>query len=243
MEKVLLIDGDNLASRVYFTNNTYNVVNILNHVTRAYSVKNVVFFWDSPCDYRKTRYPEYKGNRKEDPKRSGYVTTISKIVEESGHSSIAVEGYEADDLLYTAVMDLDILLYDPYVLSSDRDLLGLVQYGAKVVLPKNRGKFELFDELPHTYDYYEWKALVGDTSDNLPGAKGIGTVRANKLLEKYGNLGTLLESDEKRIVTQKSRIELMHDLVSPLYCEGLMLNYREYDANELRSTIKQYIKT
>lgn len=207
MNKLLLIDGNSLINRAYFAlpplndsdgnnvNAVYGFVNLLLSALTNYAPTHLIVAFDAGGkNFRKDIYPDYKANRKGMPNDlAGQLPILINLLEHMNVKIVMHKGIEADDIIGTLVTKLDI---DSIVVTGDRDMLQLVDNNTSVVLTKKGlQEVELVnpDTLQANYQLtssqiIEYKALRGDTSDNIPGVRGIGEKTAMSLLQRFGDL-------------------------------------------------------
>ena len=147
---------------------------------------------------------DYKGGRSSTPDELKKMIPLAiQMLEDSGIPVLCQEGFEADDILATLATKIKPG-HQLVVLSSDRDLVGLVRPGVDLLMFMGGGKqkrvriddaHEIFG-VP-THQVADYKALVGDSSDNIPGVRGIGPKTAVGLLEKYETLDGILEAKDE----------------------------------------------
>lgn len=210
MKKLLLIDGNSILNRAYFAlpalndktgrnvNAVYGFINILLKVCQDYSPEKLVVAFDMRGhNFRKDIYADYKANRKGMPDDLALqMPILHDLLAKMSVTVVEKAGVEADDIIGTITKDNG---YQNYVVSGDRDMLQLVSPSVTVLLTK-RGVTEVESVTPELLkevycltpaQVIEYKALRGDTSDNIPGVKGIGEKTAMSLLEKYGYIDTI----------------------------------------------------
>ncbi|MGB9707290.1 MAG: 5'-3' exonuclease [Microgenomates group bacterium] len=242
MKTLLLIDGNAIMHRAYHalpsfktkkgfpTNAIFGFFSILNKVIKDFQPNYLVVCFDTPVPtFRKKIFKEYQAQR---PKVEDELAIQFKITKEAldkgGIFHLEKEGYEADDLIGTIVAkyknnkDLRIL-----ILSGDRDILQLVDKNVFVITPQiGFSKSKIYNEEEVSkkfkikpYQIVDYKALIGDVSDNYPGAKGIGPKTAVKLINQftsieniYKNLDLLNEKLRKILTDNKENIDLSFKL-------------------------------
>lgn len=218
--RLFLIDGHALAYRAYFaltrvgdggrwitkagepTAGTYGFVSILLRVLEQQKPEYLAVSFDTGRTFRDDLYPEYKATRDKMPDDLRLqLDRIRQVVLAFGIPILEAEGFEADDVLGTIARRAAEQGVRVVILSGDRDLLQLVDdlvhvelagqklseaidYGSQAVLDK-------FGVSPG--QFVDYKALVGDTSDNIPGVKGIGEKTAVSLLQQYGSLESVYQ--------------------------------------------------
>lgn len=205
---LLLIDGHSLAYRAYYgmpgleapdgtkTGAVSGFLNMLLKIIAETRPEHAAAAFDigRPA-VRTAKYGEYKANRQKMPE--DMIPQMDLIYELTGILGIpilTVDGYEADDCLGSAAKLAEGKGLKSVIASSDRDLLQLVSPGVRVLCPKKGvTEFKLYDEAAVNDEYgfapksiVDYKALAGDSSDNIPGGKGIGDKTAKKLIAEYG---------------------------------------------------------
>lgn len=212
-QKLLLIDGNSILNRAYFAirplndqhgrnvNAVYGFINILLKALSDYAPDKLVVAFDMRGhNFRKDIYPEYKANRHGMPDDLAAQMPILHDLLHAMHISVVEKpGVEADDIIGTISKVFD---GESYIVSGDRDMLQLVSDKVTVLLTK-KGVTDVEVVNPETlksiynltpYQVIEYKALRGDTSDNIPGVRGVGEKTAMTLLEKYGNIDVLYDN-------------------------------------------------
>jgi DNA polymerase-1 len=214
--RLLLIDGHSIAYRAFFalpvenfststgqhTNGVYGFTSMLINVLRDEAPTHLAVAFDvSRQTFRMELYAQYKGNRSASPPEfSGQVALVKEVLDALNVVHLELDGYEADDIIATlttkAVEDgLDVL-----IVTGDRDALQLVNDHVTVLYPR-KGVSDLARMTPAAVQdkyfvtpdrYPELAALVGETSDNLPGVPGVGPKTAAKWLEAYDGLENLV---------------------------------------------------
>lgn len=211
-KRAILIDGNNLLFRSYYatayngnlmknskdfpTNALYGFVNMINKILNEENPEYIMVAFDKGKNFRHDKYENYKAGRIETPndllKQFPYAY---QILEAMGITALNLENYEADDIIGTfARMADENDLYDATIISSDKDLLQLISKEVNVKLLKQSGYILMNTEVfRETYKcdpikMIDLKALMGDSSDNIPGVKGIGEKTAINLISEYGSL-------------------------------------------------------
>lgn len=213
MKTLLLIDGHAVIYRAYhalpelttssgeLANATYGFSRILLTVIRDFEPDYIAVVFDHPKPtFRHQDFEEYKAHREEMPDDlRPQVEKIKQIVSVLNVPKFEVAGYEADDLIGTLMKQLceNGKGVEGLVVTGDKDLLQLVNDRVHVFIP-GRGKYSVDTEYdPHMVQQkmgvtpeqiIDLKALMGDSSDNVPGVKGIGKKTATKLIQTFGSL-------------------------------------------------------
>jgi DNA polymerase-1 len=145
--------------------------------------------------FRSEEFSNYKAQRKEmDEELKVQIPYVFQAINLLGIQTINCEGYEADDVIGTLVTNLKNEA-EVYIVSNDKDMWQLIDKNVFVLIPNTKGTFEKIDEAEALkrleFDkkrLVDFKALRGDTSDNIPGVYGIGEVTAKKLISKYSSI-------------------------------------------------------
>ncbi len=210
MKKLLVIDGNSILNRAFYgvkplsssegipTNAIFGFVNILNKNLEAIKPDYAAVAFDLKAPtFRHKMYDGYKSGRKGMPEELAEQLPYAKqIVTILGLTVLEKEGYEADDILGTLAALADDST-DSYILTGDRDSLQLINDKTTVLLATNnepitfnRAAFvEKYGVQPE--QFVDVKALMGDSSDNIPGVAGIGEKTALKLISEFGSLDEL----------------------------------------------------
>ncbi len=213
-KRLLLLDGHALAYRAYHaipplttpdgepSNATFGFANILLKAIADLHPDYVIATFDSGRTFRHESYGAYKATRAQTPDDlRPQFQRITELVETLGIPIVVKEGYEADDLLGTLSAQASAQGLDTVIATGDSDTFQLIADDVRVLYPqRNVGETKLYDcdavreryglEPEQLIDY---KALVGDTSDNIPGVSGIGDKTASRLLQEYSSLDGVYE--------------------------------------------------
>ena len=216
MDRLLLIDGHSVAYRAFFalpvenfstttgqhTNAVFGFTSMLINVLRDEQPTHVGVAFDvSRKTFRTEEYAEYKGNRAKSPDEfKGQVTLIKDVVAALGITSFEKDGFEADDIIGTLATQAQAAGMEVLICTGDRDALQLVSDTTTVLYPR-KGVSDLARMTPAAVEekygvtpehYPEIAALVGETSDNLPGVPGVGPKTAAKWINQHGSLEALV---------------------------------------------------
>ncbi|WP_198407239.1 DNA polymerase I [Nocardia terpenica] len=214
---LLLMDGHSLAYRAFYalpaenfktvtgqtTNAVYGFTAMLINLLRDEKPTHVAAAFDvSRKTFRTEAYPEYKANRATTPDDfRGQVEITQEVLGALGIPVMAIEGYEADDIIATLATQAVPQGFRVLIVTGDRDSLQLVNDDVTVLYPK-KGVSELTRFTPAAVEekygltpaqYPDFAALRGDPSDNLPGIPGVGEKTAAKWVREYGDLATLVD--------------------------------------------------
>jgi DNA polymerase I len=221
--RLYLIDGYALIYRAFFamiarplrtskgenTSAAWGVVNFLMRLREKYQPDYVAWVNDAGTSFREERYPEYKSTREklDNELQADFDRALERIramLDAFRTPLITVPGYEADDVIGTLAIRGAERGFQSVIVSGDKDFYQLIGPGVALLNPGRGGAAAVeetwVDELNASErlgvppsQVVDYLSLVGDTSDNIPGVKGIGEKGAQKLLAEYGNLDTLLE--------------------------------------------------
>lgn len=218
---LMVIDGHSLAFRAFYalpvdsfqtaagfhTNAIHGFISMLLSLLAKEQPDSLAVAFDiSRYSFRTELYPEYKGTRGETPEEfKGQVPMLQEALHAMGITTLEKEGYEADDILATLATNARQDGYRVLVVSGDRDTIQLVNDDVTLLYPSKQGVSELtrydIEKVEERYgirpeQYPEVAALVGETSDNLPGVPKVGEKTAVKWLREYGSLQSILENQQ-----------------------------------------------
>ena len=219
--KIVLIDGHSILNRAFYglpdltnaeglhTNAVYGFLNIMFKILEEEKPEYLTVAFDVHAPtFRHNMYAEYKGTRKPmaDELRQ-QVPIIKEVLHAMGIKTIEKAGLEADDLLGTISRRCEQEGMEVSVISGDRDLLQLATEHVKIRIPKTKqGKTEVEDyyakDVKERYqvtpkEFIDLKALMGDTSDNIPGVPSIGEKTATKIITEYHSIENAYEHVEE----------------------------------------------
>lgn len=237
MGKLVLIDGHSILNRAFYgvpeltnseglhTNAVYGFLNIMfkildeeqaDHLAVAFDLKDPTF--------RHKMFDEYKGTRKPMPAElHEQVPLIKEVLKAMGVPILTMSGFEADDILGTVAKSQAKEGVEVSVVSGDRDLLQLADTHIKIRLPRTtRGKTEIKDYYPEDVkqecgvtpvEFIDVKALMGDSSDNIPGVPSIGEKTATAIIASYGSIeNAYAHLEEIKPPRAKKALEEHYDL-------------------------------
>ena len=269
MKKIVLVDGNNLLFRSYYataytgnimrnkegfpTNGLYGFVNMINKIISEEKPEYMMVAFDIGKTFRHEKYERYKDGRKETPEDLKLQFPVAKkILTAMGIKYLECAGYEADDIIGTVSLwcekDPE---YEALIVSSDKDLLQLISDETVVKLLKSKDYIMMDKEtFRETYGFdpinmIDLKALMGDSSDNIPGVKGIGEKGAIKLISEYhtidnlyDNIGNIKGAMQTKLIEGKEDAYYSRDLVTiyrevPLDVTFDDLIYKKENTNEL----------
>lgn len=220
-------------------------------VIRKLKPDYVCVAWDKPKTNIRKRleiYPEYKAGRKPAPPDFyEQIPVLHELLEAFGWPLYELDDYEADDIMGALAVQAREKGLQTLLVTSDLDMLQLINGGVKVfALKKGLSNIELFSPESfqakyglRTDQFLELKALMGDSSDNIPGAAGIGKKTATELLQKYDtiegiydNLELIKDSTRKKLEADKEMVHLSKKLASIMTDAPLKLDLKEVDGSK-----------
>lgn len=220
MKKLLLVDGNSIMNRGFYginigmknnegksTNALYGFLSILFKNCEDIKPDYLMVAFDSKtgANTRKEMYDGYKKSRHGMPEElAEQMPEIKEILDDMGVTHIELPDFEGDDIIGTTAKKFASDDVDVWLLSGDRDLFQLLQKNIKILIPRTKmGKTEtdIYDEKKLKEEYgltpngmIELKALMGDSSDEIPGAPGVGPKTATKLLQKFGTINKIYKA-------------------------------------------------
>ena len=245
MEKIILVDGNNLLFRSYFatayngnlmrnskgfpTNALYGFTNMINKIITEEQPTYMIVAFDKGKTFRHEKYKEYKSGRNETPEE--LIAQFPKAKELLGYMGIRYyecDNYEADDILGTLAKECDLNPdFIGTIVSSDHDLLQLISPDIDIKLLKQKDYIR-YNAQSFQEEYgitpirvIDLKALMGDSSDNIPGVKGVGEKTALKLLQQYGTLDGVYQNIDQisgklkeKLIEDKDKAYMSYDLAT-----------------------------
>ncbi len=246
-DTLYVLDGYSVIYRSYFafmrnplrnprgenSSAVFGFVRTLLSLFKEYNPRRFAVIMDSKTPtFRHEKYAEYKANRDATPDDlHAQIPVIESILEALGVPMVRVEGYEADDVMATLAQICREAGRPCRVISGDKDLLQLVKDPVRVLRPGRDG----IEELDRDGVYRDWGvwpeqildylSLIGDSSDNVPGVKGIGAKTAVKLLQEFGTLQEIYQHlEEISSKSQRTKLDegresawLSRDLITLAY--------------------------
>lgn len=234
-KRLMIVDGFSLLYRAFYgtrflstsdgrpTNAIFGFVQMLFALIEQQKPIAILVALDTPAKtFRHAEFPEYKGTRREMPlEMQVQIPLAFELIDALGIPKLQVTGFEADDIVGTVSKKAEQNGYHTTIVTGDLDTLQLVDSAVTVATPKG-GVTEPFlynpEEVFARYGFPpefvpDYKALVGDTSDNIPGVPGIGDKSATYLIQKFGRVEQMIERmDEieekfrKKLIGQEARM-------------------------------------
>ena len=218
MKKIIMIDGNNLMFRSYYatayngnfmnnskgfpTNALFGFTNMINKIINEENPEYVIVAFDKGKTFRHEEYEGYKDGRIETPDElKKQFPKAKELLTAMGIKYYEIEGYEADDIIGTFAKFCDNdEEFIGTIVSSDKDLLQLISKDVDIKLLKQKDYIryneKTFEEAYgiKPINVIDLKALMGDSSDNIPGVKGVGEKTALKLLHEYQTLDNIYQN-------------------------------------------------
>ena len=259
--KLVILDGNSIVNRAFYgirqlsapdgtpTNGVYGFLAILRKLIDAEKPDSLCVAFDLKAPtFRHKRYDGYKAQRKGMPEELAVqIPILKEVLDEMGILRLELEGYEADDLLGTVGKRCEASGWDCCIVTGDKDSFQLISDATHVCHVKSRmGQTETKEYTPELFreEYgfepvriIDLKALMGDSSDNIPGVPGVGEKTAMDLVQRYGTLqhiyDKLDELDIKEGVRKKLRegresAELSYELAT--ICTAVPIKFEPADA-------------
>ena len=277
---LMLIDGHSLAFRAFYalnpsnfktpegqhTNAVHGFISMLLNLLEGEKPTHLAVAFDiSGPSFRATEYPEYKGNRGETPiEFYGQTELLEDAMQSMNITTLTKKDYEADDILASLADQASAAGFKVLVVSGDRDTFQLISEDTTILYPiKGVMNLARMDDAAvverygiHARQYPDLAALVGETSDNLPGIPGVGPKTAAKWLQQHGDLKTILEKasevpgkvgeslrEHSELALRNRRLNhLVRDLNMGVEFQDLLLT--AVDENQVRAAFaKMHFKT
>ncbi len=214
-KRIMLLDGNSLLFRAFYalpllqtrdgvyTNAVYGFLTMMNRAIREVQPTHILVAFDRDrITFRNETFSDYKANRLETPQELGnQFALVREVLEALNIDYLEMQGYEADDIIGTLSLRAEQEGMECIIVTGDNDSLQLVSDCTRVYMTKKGiSEIEIYDPARvkdkwevDPEQMIEIKALMGDTSDNIPGVPGVGPKTAMKLIKEFGSLETLYE--------------------------------------------------
>ncbi|HZK32891.1 MAG TPA: 5'-3' exonuclease H3TH domain-containing protein [Tissierellaceae bacterium] len=230
---ILIVDGTNLIFRNYFvhtyrktkagihTGGLYGTIRSLQSYINNFNPKQVFICFDkSSKTFRNNIYSKYKATRKKtDEELKNQFPLLKEYCKLVNMPFISIDMYEADDIIGSLSCKAKEYNLNPYAITGDKDLLQLIDKGVDVLYLSNKFGPIIYKEEYFIEEYnikpsqfLDYKALVGDQSDNIPGVPGVGKITAAKLLGLYHSLDGIYQNLDKLKGKQKENVRENKDM-------------------------------
>ncbi|MES2876122.1 MAG: DNA polymerase I [Patescibacteria group bacterium] len=260
-KRLVLIDGMSVFYRGYYampglslpdgtpTGGVFGFASIAIEVIKKLEPDYVVVAWDkskTSTSKRKEIYPEYKAGRTRPPDDFfAQIPLLHDLLESFGWPLLEMDDYEADDIIGTISVQATDKDIETCIVSGDYDMMQLLSPHTSVYINKKGSEMMRFTEVEFEEKYgvkltqfVDYKALVGDSSDNIPGVRGIGPKAAQSLLTQYDTLDGVYEHIDELKGAQKVKLEsnktnaYMSRELAGIYCDApIELDWKEADVN------------
>lgn len=218
--RIIIIDGNSLLNRAYYamqrpmitkeglyTQGVYGFLNMLQKIKRDYESGYIAVAFDRKAPtFRHLEYQDYKAGRKKmPPELAMQLPLLKEVLMAMKIRILEIDGFEADDIIGTVSREAEENGLIPLIITGDKDELQLASKTTKVIITrKGISEFDIYDHEAMVAAYgftptqfIDYKGLMGDPSDNIPGLPGVGEKTAKKLVQEYGTIENLLEHLEE----------------------------------------------
>ena len=220
MKRIAIIDGNSLVNRAYYamrnpmitrdgiyTHGIFGFLNMMEKIKRDYEPEYMAIAFDMKAPtFRHKEYDAYKAGRKKmPPELAMQIPLLKDVLSAMNIKQLELEGFEADDIIGTVAKAAEEEGLEPYIITGDKDELQLATDTVKVIITKKGvSEFEMYDRQAMIDKYgftpsqfIDFKGLMGDQSDNIPGIPGVGEKTATKLILEFGSVENLIENYEE----------------------------------------------
>ncbi len=246
-KKLLAVDGNSILNRAFYgirplttkdgfqTNALYGLVNMISKQAEALKPDYTAVAFDLKAPtFRHGMFAEYKAGRRPMPEELAQQFPVAKeLLRAMGYTVLELEGYEADDILGTLASICESADTDAYLMTGDKDALQLISDCVHVLLATNNDTIDMDEDAFRakygvaSTQFVDVKALMGDSSDNIPGVPGIGEKTALKLIAEYGSLDGVYDALPTTKHTPSVRAKLEGGKESAYLSQTLARIYRE----------------
>ncbi|MFV0517596.1 MAG: DNA polymerase I [Aminipila sp.] len=276
MEKrIVIIDGNSLINRAYYamqrpmitkeglyTQGVYGFLNMLTKIKNDYEPGYIVVTFDKKAPtFRHIEYADYKAGRKKmPPELAMQLPLLKEVLEAMNIKILELEGFEADDLIGTIARSAEESALEPLIITGDKDALQLATDNTKVLITrKGISEFDIFDKQAMIDKYgftpsqfIDFKGLMGDQSDNIPGIPGVGEKTAQKLILEYGSVENLISNIDnlpknklKERIEENAQLAIMSKRLATININvPIDIDFSEYISEEpdFEKLIELYVK-
>ena len=231
MKRIAIIDGNSLINRAYyamrnamitkegiFTQGVFGFINMLEKIRRDYEPEYMAIAFDMKAPtFRHREYQDYKAGRKKmPPELAMQIPLLKDVLTAMNIKQIEIEGFEADDIIGTIAREAEASGLEPYIITGDKDELQLATDITKIIFTKKGvSEFDIYDRQAMIDRYgftprqfIDFKGLMGDKSDNIPGIPGVGEKTATKLILEYGSVENIIQNvDSVKPAGIKAKVE------------------------------------
>ncbi len=273
--RIIIIDGNSLLNRAYYamqrpmitkeglyTQGVYGFLNMLQKIKRDYDSSYIAVAFDRKAPtFRHLEYEEYKAGRKKmPPELAMQLPLLKEVLDAMKIKMLEIDGFEADDIIGTISREAEEKGLEPLIITGDKDELQLASKKTKVIITKKGiSEFEIQDRnsMIETYgfppeNFIDYKGLMGDSSDNIPGLPGVGEKTARKLIIQYGTVENLIDHVEeienqrlRQIIEDNQQIALMSKRLATIVREvPIEMDFDQYlwETPDYKKLIELYLK-
>ncbi len=242
-EKIVIIDGNSLINRAYYaiqrpmitrdgiyTQGIYGFLSMLQKIRSDQEPTHMLVAFDRKAPtFRHLEYADYKAGRRKMPLELAMELPLLKDILSAMHIRMfEIDGFEADDIIGTTARMAEEAGVPAVIITGDRDALQLATDRTSVIITKKGiSEFKLYDDDAMQEEYgfdhvqfIDYKALRGDTSDNIPGIPGIGDKTAAKLIRQFGSLDAIIR-DSEMIDNPKLRAKIEENAMQAMMSKRL----------------------
>ncbi len=230
-DRIVIIDGNSLINRAYYaiqrpmitkeglyTHAVYGFLTMLTKIEHDYDPEYLAVTFDRKAPtFRHLEYKEYKAGRKKmPPELAMQLPLLKEVLTAMNITMLEIDGFEADDIIGTVARRGEEIGLAPLIITGDRDALQLASDRTTVLLTKKGiSEFELYDRQAMIDKYgftpeqfIDYKGLMGDSSDNIPGLPGVGEKTAQKLILQFGSVAEMIRrTDEISSAKLREKVE------------------------------------
>ncbi len=229
-KRIIAIDGNSLINRAYYaiqrpmitkeglyTHAVYGFISMLNKINKDYEPDYMLIAFDRKAPtFRHEEFAEYKAGRKKmPPELAMQLPLLKEVLTAMNIKMLEFDGFEADDIIGTIVKRGEEAGLEPLVITGDKDELQLASDITKIIITKKGiSEFDIYSAstMQEKYgfsaeQFIDYKGLMGDQSDNIPGVPGVGEKTAQKLIHQFGSIENLI-SNSNQIKPETLRIKI-----------------------------------
>jgi len=257
--RIVIIDGNSLINRAYYamqrpmitkdglyTQGVYGFLNMLNKINTDYVSGYIVVAFDRKAPtFRHGEFADYKAGRKKMPTELAMqLPLLKEVLQAMNIKMMEIDGFEADDIIGTVAREAEKQGLEPFIITGDKDELQLATKLTKVLITKKGiSEFEIYDEEAMIEKYgftptqfIDYKGLMGDQSDNIPGLPGVGEKTAMKLIHEFGSIENLIanvsmvQQEKLRAnIEENAQLAIMSKMLATIHVNvPIEINFEEF---------------
>ena len=242
-DRIAIIDGNSLVFRAYYairnpmitskgiyTQAVYGFLNMLQKIMTDAEPDYIAIAFDRKAPtFRHLEYDQYKAGRKKTPSElSMQLPYLKDVLEAMNITILEIDGFEADDIIGTVAKKAEEEGLEPLIITGDRDALQLVSEKTYVMITKkgiSEFEWNTPDSIREKYGFgpelfVDYKGLMGDSSDNIPGLPGVGEKTAAKLIIQYGAIENIIANVDN-VTPEKLRLNIEENQTIALMSKSL----------------------